>query len=337
MKSEMINLSLAEKKEIATKVGQAVQSIINNIAEVFQRFGHKISLDEVAHRVSDAIDSKIRFAMKDGNKFIEGRYNIVLVGENAFRAVFEVYLKQINGEFMKLSGESKIFSLNRLEEDGQAELHAKKKICYEINEPGDYIEGGLRHPFPVPLWAQKKLQGYHAEVDEAKRELNMRLKNNVPLKNEVIDLALEKKTEVAADIGKATEDIINDMAEMFGNIFLTQISLDEFAHRASDAIDSKILPAIQDGNKFIDGRYKLELVDKNTFRSSFEIYFRQPSGEFMEMSGESKIFSLNRLKEDGQAELRAKKEISYEIHEPKPATSASVPSATTSNESVKIS
>ena len=135
MKSEMINLSLAEKTEIANKVGQAVQSIINNIAEVFQMFGHKISLDEFAHRVSNAIDSKIRFAMKDGNKFVEGHYSLVLVGDKCFRAVFEVYLKQINGEFMKLSGESKIFSLNRLKEDGQAELRAKKEISYEIHEP----------------------------------------------------------------------------------------------------------------------------------------------------------------------------------------------------------
>ena len=144
-------------------------------------------------------------------------------------------------------------------------------------------------------------------------------------------MALDKKTGVASEIGKATEDIINDMAEMFGNIVLPQISLDEFAHRASDAIDSKILPVIRDGNEFIDGRYKLTLLDKNKFRSSFEIYFRQPSGEFMEMSGESRVFSLSRLKEDGQEELLAKKEISYEIHEPKPATT----SAQAATESVK--
>ena len=129
-------------------------------------------------------------------------------------------------------------------------------------------------------------------------------------------MAIEKKMEVAADIGKATESIVKDMAEMFGNVFMPQISLDEFAHRASDAIDNKMLPVIQDGNEFIDGRYKLELVANNSFRSSFEIYFKNTDGEIMEMSGESKIFSLNRLKEEDRQELSLKKEISYEVHEP---------------------
>ncbi|MBR2520105.1 MAG: hypothetical protein IKE46_10040 [Selenomonadaceae bacterium] len=129
-------------------------------------------------------------------------------------------------------------------------------------------------------------------------------------------MAIEKKMEVAADIGKATESIVKDMAEMFGNVFIPQISLDEFAHRASDAIDNKMLPVIQDGNEFIDGRYKLELVANNSFRSSFEIYFKNTDGEIMEMSGESKIFSLNRLKEEDRQELSLKKEISYEVHEP---------------------
>lgn len=138
-------------------------------------------------------------------------------------------------------------------------------------------------------------------------------------------MALGKKTEVAADVGQATESIINDMAEMFTNIFANKISLDEFAHRANDAIDSRIKLALQDGNKFIDGRYRLILVEENTFRSTFEIYFKQPNGEFMEMSGESKIFSLNRLEEDGRAELRSKKEISYEVNEPSNnATTSSV-------------
>ena len=146
----------------------------------------------------------------------------------------------------------------------------------------------------------------------------------------MIDLALEKKTEVAADTSKATESIINDMAEMFRNI-LPQISLDEFAQRSSDAIDSTIKPVIQDGNAFIDGRYKLTLLDKKSFRSSFEIYFKKPNGEFMEMSGESKVFSINRLTLEGQEELRAKKEISYEVHEP-----AGSASAATSNVSVKL-
>lgn len=129
-------------------------------------------------------------------------------------------------------------------------------------------------------------------------------------------MAIEKKMEVAADIGKATESIVKDMAEMFGNVFMPQISLDEFAHRASDAIDNKMLLVIQDGNEFIDGRYKLELVANNSFRSSFEIYFKNTDGEIMEMSGESKIFSLNRLKEEDRQELSLKKEISYEVHEP---------------------
>ena len=152
----------------------------------------------------------------------------------------------------------------------------------------------------------------------------------------MIDLALEKKTEVAADVGKATESIINDMAELFGN-FLPQISLDEFAQRASDAIDSKIKPVIQDGNAFIDGRYKLTLLDKKSFRSSFAIYFKKPNGEFMEMSGESKVFSINRLTPEGQEELRAKKEISYEVHEPNKTTTPAVSaSAATSNVSVKL-
>ena len=149
-------------------------------------------------------------------------------------------------------------------------------------------------------------------------------------------MALEKKTEVAADVGKATESIINDMAEMFGN-FLPQISLDEFAHRASDAIDSKIKPVVQDGNEFIDGRYKLTLLDKKSFRSSFEIYFKKPNGEYLEMSGESKVFSINRLMPESQEELRSKKEISYEVHEPN-MTPTPVGSASeiTSNVSVKL-
>ena len=152
----------------------------------------------------------------------------------------------------------------------------------------------------------------------------------------MIELALEKKTEVAADVGKATESIINDMAELFGN-FLPQISLDEFAQRASDAIDSKIKPVIQDGNAFIDGRYNLTLLDKKSFRSSFAIYFKKPNGEFMEMSGESKVFSINRLTLEGQEELRTKKEISYEVHEPnKPTTPVGSASAATSNVSVKL-
>lgn len=145
-------------------------------------------------------------------------------------------------------------------------------------------------------------------------------------------MAEEKKTEVAAEVGKATEGIINDVAEMFGSLVLTQISLDEFAHRASDAIDSKILPIVQDGNEFIDGRYKLELISDNSFRSSFAIYFKKTNGEYLEMSGESKIFSLNRLEDDGRAELKAKKEISYEVHEPK-KTAMKTPVA--DNESVK--
>ena len=77
-----------------------------------------------------------------------------------------------------------------------------------------------------------------------------------------------------------------------------------------------MLLVIQDGNEFIDGRYKLELVANNSFRSSFEIYFKNTDGEIMEMSGESKIFSLNRLKEEDRQELSLKKEISYEVHEP---------------------
>ena len=146
-------------------------------------------------------------------------------------------------------------------------------------------------------------------------------------------MAVTKQTELAAEFGKATENIINDMSSIFDEIFASKISIDEFAKRASDAIDAKISEAMRDGNKFIDGRYKISLLAEKSFRTSFEIYFKQPTGEFMEMSGESKIFSLSCLDDDGRAELQAKKEISYEVHEPE----KTVPKPSADNESVKTS
>ena len=79
----------------------------------------------------EVIEKEIR----NGNKYLAGRFTVTLIGNKNFKAAFEIYLEQPNGEFLKIDGDSQIFPLSRLESSDADELLLKKEIVHEFDEP----------------------------------------------------------------------------------------------------------------------------------------------------------------------------------------------------------
>ena len=117
----------------------------------------------------------------------------------------------------------------------------------------------------------------------------------------------------------AFDDFVDDVLSFVERLFSSQkLTLDEFAAKSGDEIDKIILNKLKQGHEFAVGRFKLVYVSEYTFKFAFEVFLKDPKQkDYVEMKGESKPISLTRLQPSAFEELRDKKEITYEIDEPK--------------------
>ena len=120
------------------------------------------------------------------------------------------------------------------------------------------------------------------------------------------------------NLANSISDLIDSAVSFIENLFKTKArTLDEFAKSSSAEIDKIILKKMSEGNEFIAGRFKIFFVDDANFKFSFEVYFNAPKEkDYVHLTGTSKPISMLCLQESAQTELKAEKEISYEIEEP---------------------
>ena len=119
--------------EIFTSMSQTVNNIKNFLDLLLSR--GKCSLKALSEEISAEIDEVIEKEIRNGNKYLAGRFTVTLIGNKNFKAAFEIYLEQPNGEFLKIDGDSQIFPLSRLESSDADELLLKKEIVHEFDEP----------------------------------------------------------------------------------------------------------------------------------------------------------------------------------------------------------
>jgi len=110
--------------------------------------------------------------------------------------------------------------------------------------------------------------------------------------------------------------VIDEITNIFDSLFGNNITLDEFAKNASAKIDEIILKEIENGKEFAAGRFYVSLVDAATFRTSFELYFKDEDGKFLSMTGQGKTVSISVLQSKDQKELKSMEKITYEVNEP---------------------
>ena len=111
-------------------------------------------------------------------------------------------------------------------------------------------------------------------------------------------------------------------------IIETKMELDELAKIYSTKLDGIIRDEQAKGLKYVGGTFKIAYADEKFFNLSFELYFQDENDEWVKKDSKSKPQKVEYLTDKALAELRAQKEIVYEIDEPEPITPAQVPETT---------
>ncbi len=94
------------------------------------------------------------------------------------------------------------------------------------------------------------------------------------------------------------------------------MELDELAEVYSKKLDSTIRDEQSKKLKYVGGSFKISYANEKYFNLSFELYFQNENDEWVKKDAKSNPQKTEYLSEKALAELRAKKEIVYEIDEP---------------------
>lgn len=126
----------------------------------------------------------------------------------------------------------------------------------------------------------------------------------------------DKNTEKISDIVNKVNELIQKLIKGMENMLPDKITLNDFAHKSSSEIDKVIEQEQQKGNTYITGRFHLLWNNDETFKYSFEMYFKALDNQYLKLNGDSKTIPITYLLEDDINELQTKKDIVYEIEEP---------------------
>lgn len=124
-----------------------------------------------------------------------------------------------------------------------------------------------------------------------------------------------KKADTNENFTEKFTDIFHSVSDFFTKIFHPTLTSEEIAHSCSDEIDKIILKYVHEGNTYGAGRFYIKWNDESSFKYSYVMYFRNPKGEAIEVSGENTV-PLKFMAESDQNELREQRELAYEIDEP---------------------
>lgn len=95
---------------------------------------YALSLEELYNRYSSSIDNEIFSYQKDNNsEYIGGEFIVELRNENKFSLLSELFFKNKNGSFNKVSMKSEIFDISKLNKKSQNELLNAKTLRFDIN------------------------------------------------------------------------------------------------------------------------------------------------------------------------------------------------------------
>ena len=94
------------------------------------------------------------------------------------------------------------------------------------------------------------------------------------------------------------------------------MELDELAEVYSKKLDSTIRDEQSKKLKYVGCSFKISYANEKYFNLSFELYFQNENDEWVKKDAKSNPQKTEYLSEKALAELRAKKEIVYEIDEP---------------------
>lgn len=120
--------------------------------------------------------------------------------------------------------------------------------------------------------------------------------------------------------GATTTDVIDTFLSV---IIQPDMDLDELAKIYSEKLDGIIRDEQKKGLDYVGGNFKISYVNEKFFDLSFELYFQDEKDEWFKKHSKSKPQKIEYLNEKAVAELRAQKEIVYEIDEPEPLKATS--------------
>ena len=110
-----------------------------------------------------------------------------------------------------------------------------------------------------------------------------------------------------------------DVVDTFLSVVIgTNMELDELAKVYSTKLDGIIRDEQAKGLKYVGGTFKISYANGKFFNLSFELYFQDANDEWVKKASKSKPQNIEYLTDKALAELRAQKEILYEIDEPEP-------------------
>lgn len=115
--------------------------------------------------------------------------------------------------------------------------------------------------------------------------------------------------------GATTSNVVDTFLSVVIN---TNMELDELAKIYSAKLDGIIRDEQAKALKYVGGNFKISYADEKFFNLSFELYFQDENDEWVKKAAKSKPQKVEYLTGKAFAELRAQKEIVYEIDEPEP-------------------
>ena len=117
--------------------------------------------------------------------------------------------------------------------------------------------------------------------------------------------------DAIAELIQEVMGIIGDMPER------EELDFEGFAEKSSGAIDRLIIDKMQQGNKFVAGRFNIVYVDDDHFKFTIEIYFHDPrQNDYIRLDGASGLISMRKLKADAREVLKRRRTIAYEVNAP---------------------
>ena len=126
--------------------------------------------------------------------------------------------------------------------------------------------------------------------------------------------------------GATTSNVVDTFLSV---VIKTNMELDELAKVYSAKLDGIIRDEQAKGLKYVGGTFKIAYADEKNFNLSFELYFQDENDEWVKKDSKSKPQNIEYLTDKALTELRAQREIVYEIDEPEPVTPAQAPESAT--------
>ena len=126
------------------------------------------------------------------------------------------------------------------------------------------------------------------------------------------------------------KETIDGIYDFFGSItnFHREMDIDEAAKFYTEKLDAYMMSAkTRAQDALIAGQLTFQYVDEQVFLIKLDLYYPNPDGQWMQESSQT-TRKLKYLRPEAAAELREKKEISFEIDPPEDAAEKQpVPSA----------